>query len=389
MGAMDERQRRLWAGQEAQALGYGGIAIIARATGLARNTIRRGLAELPASGPSSSDRVRRPGAGRKATTSLAPGLGMALEELLEPRAERDSPLRWTGRSTRQLAEALNVQGYRISHTFVAGLLHELGYSLRTNRRTREGAGHREYDAQFGHVRRAADTQLQRGQPVIAVDITGRVQVRFLERARKAGSTTIYPGQVQVRDIPGAEQGRPISFGAYEVPRGAGSRSRGAGQDAAAFAVATIGRWWLRLGRSRFARARSLLIIAERGGDTVFRLRRFRWELQQLAGQTGLVLSVCHLPPGIRKWSRIEHRLLALVRQDRHGHALPTGAAIVSLIAAAGTKALPGLDLVLDAQDLPPSRSVRLADEQPEPVNLQPSPLHAEWNYAIHPRRSRS
>ena len=386
--AMDERHRRLWAGTEARALGRGGIAVVTRSTGLARNTVVRGLAELAERQPLSPSRVRRPGGGRKKTILLAPGLTTALEELVEPatRGDPESPLRWTSKSTRHLAEELNEQGYEVSHTLVAGLLHDLDYSLQANRKTLEGTAHPDRNAQFEHINAAVSTQLKRGQPAISVDTKKKELVGRFKNAGRTWQPQGNPERVKVHDFLEPEKGKAIPYGVYDLGRNLGWVSVGVDHDTATFAVATIRRWWRELGRKLYPRATSLLITADSGGSNGSRLRLWKWELQKLATQTGLVVSVCHLPPGTSKWNKIEHRLFSFISQNWRGQPLLTHAAIVGLIS--NTKTRTGLKVrcVLDNRKYP--KDVRLTAEQMLAVNLKPDKFHGDWNYTILSREPR-
>jgi hypothetical protein len=386
---MDERHRRLWAGTEARAVGRGGIAVVARATGLARNTIGRGLAELAQTRTLSPSRVRRPGAGRKRATALAPGLTTALEDLVEPvtRGDPESPLRWTLKSTRHLAEALATQGYAVSHTLVAGLLHALEYSLQANRKTLEGASHPDRNAQFEHINAAVQAQVQCGQPAISVDTKQKELVGRFKNAGRAWRPQGSPETVKIHDFLDPAKGKAIPYGVYDLGRNLGWVSVGVDHDTATFAVATIRRWWRALGRPHYPRATSLLITADSGGSNGSRLRLWKWELQQLAQQTGLVISVCHLPPGTSKWNKIEHRLFSFITQNWRGQPLLTHAAIVSLIAATKTKTGLKVRCVLDTHGSP--KNVKLTDAQMLAVNVKPDRFHGDWNYTILPRKTQT
>ena len=384
--AMDERHRRMWAGAEARALGRGGIAVVARAIGLARNTIVRGLAELGQRNTLDPSRVRRAGAGRKRATVLVPGLTAALEELVEPvtRGDPESPLRWTCKSTRRLAEELNTQGYEASHTLVAGLLHDLEYSLQANRKTLEGTGHPDRNAQFEHINATVTTQLKRGEPAISVDTKKKELVGRFKNGGRTWRPQGKPEQVKVHDFLDPAKGKAIPYGVYDLGRNLGWVSVGVDHDTAAFAVATIRRWWRELGRKHYPRARSLLITADSGGSNGSRLRLWKWELQKLAQQTGLIVSVCHLPPGTSKWNKIEHRLFSFISQNWRGQPLLSHAAIVSLIAGTRTKAGLKVRCVLDTHKYP--RDLKLTAKQMTAINLKPDTFHGDWNYAIVPHR---
>src|SRR5574341_849479 len=384
---MDERHRRLWAGTEARALGRGGIALVARATGLARNTIVRGLVELTQNRPLSPTRVRRPGAGRKRATVLAPELTTALEALVEPvtRGDPESPLRWTLQSTRHLAEELNTQGYEVSHTLVAGLLHELEYSLQANRKTLEGARHPDRNAQFEHINAAVTAQVTRGQPAISVDTKKKELVGRFKNTGRTWRPQGTPEPVKIHDFLDPELGKALPYGVYDLGRNLGWVSVGVDHDTATFAVATIRRWWRELGHRHYPRARALLITADSGGSNGSRLRLWKWELQQLAQQTGLVISVSHLPPGTSKWNKIEHRLFSFISQNWRGQPLLTHAAIVSLIAATTTKTGLKVRCVLDTRQYP--KNVKLTDGQMRALNVAPDKFHGDWNYTVSPRKT--
>ena len=385
--AMDERHRRMWAGAEARALGRGGIAIVARAIGLARNTIVRGLAELTHKRPLDASRVRRSGAGRKRATVLVPGLTMALETLVEPvtRGNPESPLRWTCKSTRHLAEELNTQGYEVSHTCVAGLLHDLEYSLQANRKTLEGTAHPDRNAQFEHINDAVTAQLKRGQPAISVDTKKKELVGRFKNGGRSWRPQGKPENVKVHDFLDPAKGKASPYGVYDLGRNLGWVSGGVDHDTAAFAVATIRRWWRELGRKHYPRATSLLITADSGGSNGSRLRLWKWELQKLARQTGLIISVCHLPPGTSKWNKIEHRLFSFISQNWRGQPLLSHAAIVSLIAGTKTKAGLKVRCVLDTHKYP--KDLKLTAQQMTAINLKPNSFHGDWNYAIGPHQN--
>ena len=386
--SMDERHRRLWAGTEARALGRGGIAVVARATGLARNTVARGLGELAEKKSLSIDRVRRPGAGRKRATLLVPGLAVALEELVEPvtRGDPESPLRWTSKSTRHLAGELNGQGFEVSHTLVAGLLHELEYSLQANRKTLEGASHPDRNAQFEYINETVKRQMKRGQPVISVDTKKKELVGRFKNAGETWRPRGNPESVKVHDFLERDKGKAIPYGVYDLGRNQGWVSVGVDHDTAAFAVATIRRWWRELGRKHYPGAKSLLITADSGGSNGSRLRLWKWELHKLAQQTGLIITVCHLPPGTSKWNKIEHRLFSFISQNWRGQPLLTHAAIVSLIAATRTATGLKVRCVLDTRTYP--KAVKPTAAQMSAINLKPNQFHGDWNYSILPRDKR-
>jgi hypothetical protein len=384
---LNERLRRLWAGSEAKPLGRGGIAVVSRATGLARNTIVRGLAEISAENILSPNRVRCSGAGRKRTTLLEPGLVAALETLVDPvtRGDPESPLRWTSKSTRHLAGELKVRGYQVSHRLVADLLHDLQYSLQANRKTMEGASHPDRNAQFEHINETVKTQWKAHQPAISVDTKKKELVGRFKNQGREWRPKGNPEKVNVHDFPDPRQGKAIPYGVYDLRHNLGWVSVGVDHDTAAFAVATIKRWWRELGRKLYPRARSLLIIADSGGSNGSRIRLWKWELQKFANQTGLTISVCHLPPGTSKWNKIEHRLFSFISKNWQGQPLLTHAAIVSLIAATKTKSGLKVRCVLDTNKYP--KAVKPTPRQMASIALRPDNFHGDWNYAILPNKN--
>ncbi len=382
---MNERVCRLWAGTEAKALGRGGIAVVARATGLARNTIARGLQELASPARLHVDRVRRAGGGRKPATVLDPELASALEGLVEPvtRGDPESPLRWTCKSTRTLAAALAAQGHTVSHVVVAHLLATLGYSLQANRKTQEGASHPDRNAQFAHLNAAIAAQLRRGHPAISVDTKKKELVGRFKNAGRTWRPRGHPEPVKVHDFLDPALGKAIPYGVYDLGRNAGWVSVGVDHDTATFAVATIRRWWRGMGHRRYPEATSLLILADSGGSNGARVRLWKWELQRLATQTGLTITVCHLPPGTSKWNKIEHRLFSVISQNWRGHPLLTHAVMVSLIAATRTQTGLTVRCVLDRHPYP--KAVKVTPTQLASIQITPHTFHGDWNYTITPR----
>jgi len=385
-GVLHERGRRLWAAAEARSLGRGGGNAVLRATGLSPTTLNRGLRELESGASLDDGRIRRPGAGRKSLNVIEPGLDQALEKLVEPatRGDPESPLRWTVKSTRRLAAELGRQGYHVSHTWVGQLLHASGYSLQANAKNREGAKHPDRNAQFEHLNQEATLQIRRNQPAISVDTKKKELVGDFKNAGKTWHPKGRPPEVRVHDFIDKKLGKAIPYGVYDMAKNAGWVSVGITHDTASFAVATIRRWWLRMGRKVYPRASSLLITADSGGSNGNRLRLWKWELQKLADDTGLTLRVCHLPPGTSKWNKIEHRLFSFISQNWRGVPLLTHAAIVSLIGSTRTGTGLKVRCELDPRDYP--AKIKVTDEQMETIRLIPNPFHGEWNYEIKPRR---
>jgi hypothetical protein len=385
---MNERVCRLWAGTEAKTLGHGGIAVVARATGLARNTIQRGLRELATPGDLPLDRARRAGGGRKRATALDPDLTPAIEALVEPgtRGDPESPLRWTCKSTRTLAAELTAQGHAVSHVVVAHLLDTLGYSLQANRKTQEGTSHPDRNAQFAHINATIEAQLRRGHPAISVDTKKKELVGRFKNGGRTWRPTGEPEPVKVHDFLDPVLGKAIPYGVYDLARNAGWVSVGVDHDTAAFAVSTIRRWWRALGRRRYPETSSLLILADSGGSNGARVRLWKWELQRFATQSGLTLTVCHLPPGTSKWNKIEHRLFAFISQNWRGQPLLTHATIVNLIAATRTKTGLTVRCMLDTNTYP--KAVKVSAVQMASIQLTPHAFHGDWNYTIRPTKTR-
>jgi len=384
-GALHERARRLWAAAEARSYGRGGVAAVMRATGLSSRTLNRGRRDLASGATWNDQRIRRPGGGRKSLKVIEPDLDQALEKLVEPvtRGDPESPLRWTGKSTRRLSAELGRQGYHVSHTWVGQLLYASGYSLQANAKNREGSRHPDRNAQFEHINREATRQIRQKQPAVSVDTKKKELVGDFKNAGKTWHPKGRPPEVRVHDFIDKTLGKAIPYGVYDMAKNAGWVSVGITHDTASFAVATIRRWWAKMGRKVYPNARSLLITADSGGSNGSRLRLWKWELQKLADDTGLVLRVCHLPPGTSKWNKIEHRLFSFISQNWRGVPLLTHAAIVSLIGATRTGTGLKVRCELDRRHYPPK--IKVTDEQMKTIRLTPDKFHGEWNYAIKPR----
>jgi len=381
-----ERSRRVWAATEAQALGRGGPGVVARATGIAESTIRRGLRELTEGAPLMAGRSRRPGGGRKRATDHQPTLRRDLEALVEPTApgDPDSPLRWTCLSTRTLAVALEALGHHVSHVVVADLLHDLGYSLQGNVKTREGRQHPDRDAQFRYIAGQVRAAQRRGHPAISVDTKKKELVGPFKNGGRAWRPSQTPHRVRVHDfvIPGAAGGKAIPYGVYDLHRDEGWVSVGIDHDTATFAVRSIRRWWQHMGRPGYRAATTLLITADAGGSNGARLRLWKWELQQLANRSGLAITVCHFPPGTSKWNRIEHRLFSHIAMNWRGTPLVDLATIVSLIGETRSRAGLHVRAELDRGRYP--AGVKVTDAQMATVQLTRHRFHGEWNYTIRP-----
>jgi Rhodopirellula transposase DDE domain len=379
---LDERGRRLVAAAEAFAAGYGGIAAVAIATGVAPSTIGRGLKELAQDEP--SERVRRPGAGRKRTISKDPTLLPDLEALVEPttRGDPESPLRWTCKSVRRLAQALQAQGHAVSRTLVGHLLNEAGYSLQGNRKTTEGDSHPDRDAQFGYINMQVTTALAEQQPVISVDTKKKELVGDFRNNGREYRPQGNPEEVRVHDFLNKELGRAVPYGVYDLAANSGWVSVGVDHDTAAFAVNSIRQWWLTVGRARYPQACRLLITADGGGSNGSRVRLWKRELQKLANEFGIDIVVSHLPPGTSKWNKIEHRLFSFISQNWRAKPLVSYRVIVELISATTTKTGLTVRCELDAGQYP--SGIVVSDAEMAALNIKRAGFHGEWNYTISP-----
>jgi hypothetical protein len=382
-----ERSRRLWAATEARALGHGGIAAVEAATGISRSTIQRGLRELEsgAHGAVPAERTRRPGAGRKPIYETDPSVFDALEALIAPetRGDPESPLRWTTKSVRELAEALTDQGHAISHTLVDQVLHDLNYSLQANAKTREGRQHPDRDAQFRDIETLTRRFQRRRQPVISMDTKKKELVGDFKNAGREWEPQGQPARVRVHDFEIPDLGKAIPYGVYDLQRNEGWVSVGIDHDTASFAVNTIRRWWAVMGRAAYPAATSLLITADAGGSNASRSHLWKWELQRFATRTGLELTVCHFPPGTSKWNKIEHRLFSFISMNWRGKPLETISTIISLIAA--TRSKTGLRIRSDIDRRHYPKGIVISDDQLASLRLISHEFHGEWNYTLRPR----
>ncbi len=385
--ALDERSRRLLVGAEALAAGRGGQAAVARATGAAAATIRRGMTELgEPPGNLAQGRIRRPGGGRKRTVERDPTLRRDLEALIEPtsRGDPESPLRWTTKSVRHLAAELGRAGHRVSYRIVGDLLHELGYSLRANRKTLEGTHHHpDRNAQFEHLNAAVQLQLSLGEPVISVDTKKKELIGPFRNAGRELRPNGKPEEVLVHDFLIPELGRVSPYGVYDLGQNEAWVSVGTDHDTAAFAVESIRRWWATMGAPLYPGATRLLVTADAGGSNGYRLRLWKLELQKLADETGLEIAVCHFPPGTSKWNKIEHRLFSAISQNWRAKPLVSHEVVVNLIGATTTRTGLRVRSELDPNVYP--AGVRVSDAEMETLYLRPDAFHGEWNYTLLPR----
>jgi hypothetical protein len=385
---MDERMRRQWAAAEAAALGWGGVTAVARATGLAWNTIKAGMRELDERaerpGQAVDGRVRRPGGGRKRLTETDPQLLGALQALVDPatRGHPQSPLRWTCKSTAKLAEELTRMNHPVTDRTVAAMLKENGYSLQANRKTREGNQHPDRNAQFEHINRQVVAFHKQRQPVISVDTKKKELVGDFRNAGREWRPKGEPQEVRVHDFKDKQLGKAIPYGVYDLASNEGWVSVGITHDTARFAAASIRRWWNEMGAARFPGARKLMITADGGGSNSSRNRLWKVVLQELADELGLSLHVCHFPPGTSKWNKIEHRMFCFITSNWRGRPLTSLQTIVELIGATTTAT--GLIVRAAIDEAEYETGIKVSDEQLAQVNLKRSNFHGEWNYTIRP-----
>ncbi|AJE43620.1 ISAzo13 family transposase [Streptomyces nodosus] len=381
---LDERQRRLMMGAEARVLGHGGVRAVARAAVVSETTVRKGVLELEA-GEEPLGRVRRPGGGRKRVADLDPGLRPALLALVEPdeRGDPMSPLRWTVKSTRTLAEELARAGHKVSADTVADLLQEEGFSLQANAKTLEGGRHADRDAQFRYLNEQARVHRDAGQPVISVDAKKKELVGEFKNSGRQWRPAGDPAPVNVHDFADPKLGKAIPYGVYDVTANTGWGNVGTDHDTAAFAVESIRRWWSGQGQAAYPQATRLLITADAGGSNGYRTRAWKLELARLAAEMGLTITVCHLPPGTSKWNKIEHRLFSHITMNWRGRPLTSHEVIVQSIAATTTRTGLRVMAELDTNTYP--TGVAVDDAEMAALPLTRHLFHGDWNYALHPR----
>ena len=383
---LDERGRRLFAANEALTLGRGGVTAVSVATGVARSTINRGIGELKGGRNDIGGGIRRPGAGRKREVERQPGLLAALEAVIEDaiRGDPEAPLRWVSRSQRNIAEALRQQGFKISQKLVGLLLREQKYSCQANRKTREGTKHPDRNAQFEHINATVTATIAAGEPAISVDTKKKELVGDFKNGGRELRRRGDPEPVRVHDFEIKSLGKVAPYGVYDIAANEGWVNVGIDADTAAFAVESIRRWWQRLGKARYPKARRLTITADCGGSNGARVRLWKRELQRFADQTGLAVTVAHLPPGTSKWNRIEHRLFAYISQNWRGKPLVSHQVIIQLIGATTTGT--GLTVTCDIdQNLYP-KGIKVSDAEMAALNIQRDTFHGDWNYTICPRQ---
>jgi hypothetical protein len=387
-GLMDERMSRQWAAAEAAAYGWGGVRAVSEAIGMSPHTIRKGVTELAEReanpGIMIPTRIRRTGGGRKRSTVLDPGLVTALELLVDPSTRGDpmSPLRWTCKSTTHLAKELTRQGHSTSPSTVGRLLRSAGYSLQSNRKTKEGGDHPDRNAQFEHINATVRAFQDRGQPVISVDTKKKELVGEFKNGGREWQPGGQPEEVLVHDFMDKELGKAIPYGVYDVTGNQGWVSVGIDHDTARFAAEAIRRWWKKMGARRYRGADRLLITADGGGSNGSRCRLWKVALQELAVKLGITLHVCHFPPGTSKWNKIEHRMFCHITQNWRGRPLVSHEVIINLISNTATDQGLAIQAELDRGSYP--TGIKVTDEQLAAVNMTPDIFHGEWNYSIQP-----
>ena len=384
---LDERGRRLFAANEALSLGRGGVSAVAMATGIARSTINRGMAELNKSINEIGKRIRRPGAGRPRAEEAQHGLLEAIESLVDDaiRGDPEAVLRWISRSQRNITKALIDKGFAVSQKLVGRLLRDLGYSCQANSKTREGSHSPDRNSQFEYIGNVTKKAISDGEPVISVDTKKKELVGDFKNAGQELRRKGDPEAVRVHDFAIKELGKVAPYGVYDVAANQGWVNVGVDADTAAFAVESIRRWWLRIGKLRYPAATRLHITADCGGSNGVRVRLWKWELQRLANEIGIEIIVTHLPPGTSKWNKIEHRMFSFISQNWRGKPLVSHLVILQLIGA--TKTDGGLIITCDIDQNSYPRGVKVSDEQMAEINIEPHAFRGDWNYTIKPQSS--
>jgi hypothetical protein len=388
MPHLNERQLRLAAALEARSLGYGGVSAVARATGIARGTVHRAVEELKRPMATSAvHQVRATGGGRKPIALRAPSMMQRLKVLAEASTRGDpmSPLLWTCQSTTALAGTLSREGYPVSHDTVGRLLTDMGYRLQANLKTlAEGAAHPDRDRQFQHLNRHVHHCLKQGDPVISVDTKKKELVGPYANKGRRWHPRGKPEHVKIHDVIDPEEPKAIPYGIYDVAKNLGWVNVGCDHDTASFAVSSLRRWWQAMGRHEYPHAERVLVCADSGGSNGYRIRLWKFELQSFADDTGLWMTVCHLPPGTSKWNKIEHRLFSYISMNWRGRPLVSHEVVVQLIGATMTKTGLKVKATLDTRKYP--LKIKVSNEEMASLNIEPHKFHGEWNYTIKPRK---
>lgn len=381
---LNELSRRRWVATEAKAIGRGGISIVSRATGVNRNTIMKGIKELENKKAIEPNRLRKKGGGRKNITEKNPKLEKILLELVESTSSGDpeNPLRYTTKSVRKLQKEIEKTGCKISYPSVAEILHKNRFSLQANRKSIEGKPHPDRNAQFEFINQDAKTQIAKKEPVISVDAKKKELVGKFKNNGKEWRSKGNPTQVKVHDFENKKLGKVAPYGIYDIDKNKGWVNLGIDHDTAEFAVESIRKWWAKVGKSRYPKAKALTITADSGGSNSYRARLWKFELQKLSNRTGLIIRVRHFPPGTSKWNKIEHRLFSFISKNWRGKPLLTHAVIINLISATKTEKGLEVDCMLDKNKYP--KGIKISDEEFSKINIFPEKFHGDWNYTIKP-----
>lgn len=384
MPLLDERQRRLTAAAEARAIGRGGVSIVADASGLSRSTIHRGLIDL--SNKKSAFGVRRHGGGRKSLLELKPKIRSEIHKLVDPvtRGDPESLLRWTCKSTRNIATVLSSKGYSLSHMSVARTLRDMEYSLQANKKTKEGSSHPDRNLQFQFINSTAMSFINKKCPVISVDTKKKELVGNYKNAGQEWERKGAPLEVKGHDFPDPKVSKAVPYGVYDIADNKGWVNVGTSCDTAEFAVESIRFWWKEIGKKKYKKSKRILICADSGGSNGSRSHLWKKELQELASETGLRISVCHFPPGTSKWNKIEHKLFSFITMNWRGRPLTSYRTIVKLIASTKTKS--GLTVKVRLDKRKYKKGIKVPKKTMEALNIVKADFHGEWNYTIAPAK---
>lgn len=387
---LHERGKRIWAATEAQQIGWGGVSLVEQAIGMSHTTIRRGLRELQSGDVENMDqhRSRLSGGGRKKTDEIYTDIHAQLDALIDPgtRGDPESPLRWTCKSTWKLAEELTKQKIPVSHNTVRRLLHEMGYSLQANRKTREGTDHPDRNEQFLYINDQVKTFLDADQPAISIDTKKKENLGNYSNKGREYRPKKSPRKTNMHDFPNKELGKAIPYGVYDIGHNEGWVNIGINHDTARFAANSIRRWWKTMGQDRFPKAKKLLITADGGGSNGHRTRLWKVALRELADDIKLNITVCHFPPGTSKWNKIEHMLFSFISQNWRGHPLYDLATVVNLISSTTTRE--GLTVRCAVDDAFYKTGIKVSDAELKAAGIKPHDFHGDWNYNLDKRAIR-
>ena len=383
---LNERSSRIWAATEAKSYGHGGIIILSRVTGLDRKTVRVGIKELDSPNKLEKNRIRKKGGGRKNITETNPDIVKSLKLLVDPvtRGDPESPLLWTAKSTRNLADELSKKDSKISHSKVCDLLKKSGYSLQANKKTNEGGDHPDRNEQFEYINKKVRDFQKWNQPVISVDTKKKENIGNFKNSGKEYHKKKNPEEVNVYDFVDKKLGKVAPYGVYDIVQNKGWVNVGISSDTAEFAVESIRTWWQEMGKPIYPTAKKIMITADGGGSNGSRVRLWKTELQKLANELNVEIHVSHFPPGTSKWNKIEHKMFSFISQNWRGKPLINRATVISLIS--NTKTKTGLEIKARLDEKEYKKGIRISDQELKNVNLQKNEFHGEWNYAISPKK---